>query len=184
MSNNFWQLSDGQEAEITPAFDMGGGELIPNDTGCIATIEEATWKEYMGDRYINLKWRVLRPSDYANRVVFQKVKIYGMAGDKDPQAASDKAKRMLAAIDSNSGGGLRSVEGEPTDDDLMRHLTGKKPIGIKVMVWEIDDKKGNWIAAVAPPSGGNNQPPARPRPAPQPVVPQQSNNIADDDIPF
>ena len=59
---SFWQLSDGTQAENTTTFEAGGGEIqpIPNNTQCIAAIEEAKWSEWEGESYINLKWRVMR----------------------------------------------------------------------------------------------------------------------------
>jgi len=178
MSVNFWELNDGSDATETGGeFDTGGGaiEPIPNNTGCLAAIEEANWSEFQGDRYINLRWRVLQPADYANRVVFQKIRVL----DNDP-AKADKAKRMLAAIDANSGGCLRKLEDAPTDEDLMRCLSGKKHMGIKVMVWEMEiqgeQRSGNWISAVAPAKGGATK-------APPPKQEQKPEQF-DDDIPF
>ena len=42
---SFWQLSDGTQAENTTTFESGGGnfDLIPDNTQCIAAIEEAKW---------------------------------------------------------------------------------------------------------------------------------------------
>lgn len=144
--SNFWSLSDGSNTEATETFDSGGGNLepIPNNTGCLAAIEEAKWDSYEGDEYISLKWRVAQPQAYANRVIFQKIRVF----DSDSNKA-DKAKRMLAAIDTNAGGKLMKVQGKPSDTDLMSALMGKM-MGIKVMVWEMNDKSGNWISAVAP----------------------------------
>ena len=68
---------------------------IPDNTQCIAAIEEAKWADWEGESYINLKWRVMRPAEYANRVIFQKLHVM-KHGDK-----GDKAKRMLMAIDVN-----------------------------------------------------------------------------------
>lgn len=158
---SFWDLNDGSQIENNGSFEMGGGDIepIPNNTGCLGAIEEAKWDEYEDDRYISLKWRVMKPDQYGNRVIFQKVKVFGTSRDKDPKATADKAKRMLAAIDANAGGKLRNVKGEPTDMDLMSCLVGKV-MAIKVMVWEMETngekKRGNWISAVAP-SKGNVQ---------------------------
>src|SRR5690554_1638640 len=98
---SFWNLSDGEQAQPTGAFESGGGnfEPIPDNTGCIAAIEEAKWDDYEGDRYISLKWRVMQPSEYDKRVIFQKVRVFDAKQEK-----ADKAKRMLAAIDTNAGG--------------------------------------------------------------------------------
>lgn len=191
---SFWDLNDGSTAEGGNAeYEMEGGNLepIPANTGCIAAIEEAKWDAFEDDRYINLKWRVAKPADYANRVIFQKVKVYGTSRDKDPQATADKAKRMLAAIDTNAGGKLMQLQGEPTDQDLMTALMGKM-MAIKVMAWKMkndqgEQMQGNWISAVAPAKGAQSQGGGQ-QAAPQPQrQPQQSAQAApglDDDIPF
>ena len=181
--SNFWELNDGEQIKGNENnFDMGGGDIepIPNNTGCIAAIEEAKWDEYEGDRYISLKWRVAKPQQYNNRVIFQKIKVFGTSRDKNPSATADKAKRMLAAIDANAGGKLMKLDGEPTDQDLMSALMGKM-MAIKVMVWKMKNDKdeemtGNWISAVAPAKGA----PAEKKPAP----PVQDTTPEDDSIPF
>lgn len=191
---SFWQLNDGTTVDNTnTTFDAGGGNLdpIPDNTSCIAAIEEAKWDSYEGDSFINLKWRVMRPSAYANRVIFQKLKVYGTAKDKDPRATADKAKRMLAAIDANCGGKLMALGRDFEDADLMIALVGK-PMAIKVQVWKMGEKSGNWISAVAPAKAqapAQTQAPAaphqparqaqRPAPAPAPVI-----DDLDDYIPF
>ncbi len=185
---SFWTLNDGQQAQATDTYESEGGNLepIPANTGCIAAIEEAKWDDYEGDRYISLKWRIMRPKQYGNRVIFQKVKVFGTARDKDPKATADKAKRMLAAIDANAGGRLIKLQGEPDDTDLMSSLVGK-PMAIKLQIWKMtkeDGEKatGNWVSAVAP---AKNAPPVPPKPVPQtaPATPAESIDF-DDDIPF
>ena len=183
---SFWDLNDGTKAESTNTFELASGDLepIPNDTTCTGAIEEAKWDSYQDDRYISLKWRVMQPDAYANRVIFHKVKVFGMANDKDKAAAADKAKRMLAAIDANAGGKLVQVSGEPSDMDLMSALVGKM-MAIKCMVWEMEDKQtgekrsGNWIAAVAPHKGAEVK-------NPEPVQAKAEPAHVDDseDIPF
>ena len=183
---SFWDMNDGSTVEAGTSYEVEGGDLkpIPANTGCIAAIEEAKWDEYEGDRYISLKWRVMRPSEYEKRVIYHKVKVFGMSGDKDPKATADKAKRMLAAIDSNAGGKLMKVKGEPSDTDLMSALVGKM-MAVKLQVWSIkkDDgtvKEGNWVSAVAPAKGGAKEAPKvekKPEPEAAPVD-------DDDSIPF
>ena len=166
---SFWQLSDGTQAENTTTFEAGGGEIqpIPNNTQCIAAIEEAKWSEWEGESYINLKWRVMRP--YANRVLFQKLKVFS-------PKQGDKAKQMLAAIDANCGGKLAKLKDAPEDMDLMTALVGK-PMAVKVQIWDINGKTGNWISAVSP---AKSQAPVQaqaPKPsAPRP--PQSAHNQA------
>ena len=162
--SNFWQLNDGTTAESNPEFSAGGGEFepIPDNTGCIAAIEEVKWDGMQGssDDWIKIKWRIIRPEIYGNRVVFQKLKVFGTSMDKDPKATSDKAKRMLAAIDANAGGGLMALENTPSSDDLMRCLSGKM-MAIKLQIWKMkingEDKTGNWVSAVAPAKSASAQ---------------------------
>lgn len=141
---SFWELEE--ELEEGGSFDMGGGsfEPIPDNTDVLAAPVEAKWDSYEGDSYINIAWTILKPEDYANRRVFQKVKV----NEPDSKKA-EKAKRMLAAIDANAGGNLRASGKAPDDESLTKCLVNKQMI-IKLMVWEINGKSGNWVCAVSP----------------------------------
>lgn len=166
MSNNFWELSDGNNAATTKTaeYEIAGGgnmEPIPDGSTVLAMIDEAKWAEKDGAQHISLRWTVIQPDAYKNRKVFQKLFVTDDdPGAKDADKAAkkrDKARRMLAAIDTNAGGKLTSKSGKPTDEDLTMHLTNK-PMAIKCMVWEVDDRqtgekiRGNWVAMVAPKS--------------------------------
>ena len=163
--NDFWGLSEGGSAadNASGEFDAGGGNMqpIPSDTNVLAAIDEAKWsKNQKGDEFISLRWAVIAPEDYANRKIFQKLWVT----DFDPSAAAkgedkalakrDKAKKMLAAIDSNAGGKLLAKPVMPTDESMTLHLTNK-PMIIKVMLWEMTDRmtgdvaRGNWVGAVS-----------------------------------
>ena len=170
---SFWQKQDGSAVETSTTFESGGGEItpIPNNTALIAAIEEAKWADWEGESYINLKWRVMRPSEFANRVIFQKLKVFS---DKQ----GDKAKQMLAAIDANCGGKLAKLRDTPQDEDLMMSLIGK-PVAIKVQVWDINGKTGNWISAVAPAKQQAPQAQQQPTPRqPAPIAPQTRQSLA------
>ena len=67
--------------------------------------------------------------------------------EADPKKR-DKALTMLAAIDFNAGGKLMAKDGKPSDADLMMNLTNK-PMVLRVRVWDMDGKKGNWVQMVA-----------------------------------
>lgn len=165
----FWNVSDG-ELNTTGEMDMGGGnDPIPANTGLKAAIDEIKWDDYEGDEYISARWVVI-DGEFKNRKVFHKIRV------KDGESKKrDKAIRMLAAIDANAGGQLMKLGREPSDMDLASCLMNK-PMAIKVGVWEIDDKKGNWVMAVAPLNGAKKKEPVQP--APTPV------EDYDDDIPF
>lgn len=191
--SNFWNTSDGQSAQTNDGkFEMGGGDLppIPDGTSVLAVAEEAKNNEYQGDTYINVKWRISKPQEYANRVIFQKVRAY----DSDTNRA-DKAKRMLAAIASNSGGGLFSAmqqRNETAPSDISLSQLCNRPMVLKLGVWELDDKSksGNWVQAVAPAKAGTPAPTANPVVAPPvqhqaPAQPAVSFDSFDEaDIPF
>lgn len=183
---SFWKTSDGgnaaQQAQTDGGkFEMGGGDLapIPEDSKVLAIAEEAKNSEYQGNTYINVKWRISKPAEYANRVIFQKIQIYDAT-------KSDKAKKMLAAIASNAGGGLFAAmeqrnESAPSDMSLAQLCN--RPMVLKLGVWELDDKSksGNWIKAVAPAKAGTAAPVAPAAPAPAaPAV----DAFDDESIPF
>ena len=143
---SFWQKQDGSQIESTTTFEAGGGDIqpIPNNTALIAAIEEAKWAEYDGEHYINLKWRIMRPADYANRVIFQKLKVFS-------EKQGDKAKQMLAAIDANAGGKLSKLTETPEDMHLMTALVGK-PMAVKVQIWDINGKQVTGLVRLVLPS--------------------------------
>lgn len=183
---SFWNLSDNTSAtqNATGAFEAGGGDLppIPANTQLNAMIEEASWDEYEGNRHIKLKWRVLG-GEYAKRVIFHKIHVFGNPTAKDVKANADKAKRMLAAIDANAGGQLMQIQAEPSDMDLARCLANKM-MTIMVQVWAMESngekKTGNWVSAVSP-RGQGEAPVAAPA-----AAPAQAPAAADsfDDVPF
>lgn len=170
---SFWNLSDSNEKlDTSGSFESGGAiEPIPDNTQVKAAIDEAKWDDYEGERYISLRWNVLAPAEYKGRKVFQKVKVF------DAKKA-DKAKKMLAAIAVNAGGGLLKVS-EPGDQDLQKHLMNK-PMALLLKVWKMEktdgtgDATGNWISAVSPLK----------KKEPEPEVINTAAGITDDDIGF
>mgnify|MGYP000845260523 CR=1 FL=1 len=85
---------------------------------------------------------------------------------------SDKAKKMLAAVDVNAGGLLKKLGKKPEDIDLATCLANKSML-LKLGEYDWEGKKGNWVMAVAP-SG---------TPVKQPVATKLPDGF-DDDIPF
>ena len=189
---SFWNLSDNEDVTKSGGeFDAGGGtmEPIPDGSSCLAAIDEAKWdRKQDGSEFISLRWTVLAPEEYKNRKIFQKLWVT----DADPMAKDadkkrDKAKRMLAAIDTNAGGKLLAKPVKPTNDSMSACLTNK-PMIVKVMVWSMknaqtgEDMSGNWVGAVSPRSKGTVSaaaPAAAPKPKAAPV-----EAAAADDIPF
>lgn len=141
---SFWNTSEGKKAESQKNFESQIDlEPIPAKEVLRAMITEAKWDspKNSDETYINIRWDVLE-GPYKKRVVFQKIRPY----DSDVNKA-DKAKRMLAAIDANAGGKLATKDTQPTSMDLAMALCNK-PMFIRVMIWDMDGKKGNWVSAV------------------------------------
>lgn len=181
---SFFDLSDSNEKLPTGgSFETGGGDIepIPKNTTVLAVADEAKWDDYQDDQFIALRWVVIQPSDYANRKVFQKIRV-----NADDAKKADKAKRMLAAIDANAGGKLVASGEMPTNETLTMYLT-QKPMLLKLQVWEIgegnDRKRGNWVSAVSPRAKGQEVPAPAAQPAAQPVaVPDAAEDFSD--VPF
>lgn len=177
---SFWNLSDSSDKlDTTGSFEAIGGEMepIPAKTQVKAAPDEAKWDNYEGNEYISLRWTVLAPVEYKGRKIFQKVRVM----ESDAKKA-DKAKKMLAAIAVNAGGGLLKVAGKPSDQDLQKHLLNK-PMALLLQVWEIEKSdgsgtaKGNWVSAVSP---LKKQAAA----APAPLVEPEPAAEEDDDLGF
>jgi hypothetical protein len=193
---SFWSTSEGEDVSTnaTGEFDAGGGkiEVIPDGTSVLAIIDEAKWdKNKDNDRYISLRWTVIAPEPLKNRKVFQKLWVEDDdPGAKDPVKKRDKAKRMLAAIDTNAGGKLMLKPGKPTDETLTMCLTNK-PMVARVMVWEQMDRstggmvQGNWIGAVSPKTNPvSSSEEVEAGQAKMAEKPKTSRQEIDDEIPF
>ena len=153
-------------------FEVGGGQPIPDNTTALAYIKDVGWKEYEGESYINIQWQLLKPEEFKNKSVFQKVKL----NDSD-KIKAERALKMLAAIDHNAGGKLAKINGDPTDMDLMSAL-GKAVMVIKIKTWEMNGNTGNWICAVSSKKATTQVELPASEPEPDPVVED------DDNIPF
>ena len=165
---SFFKKTDGTDAaaKATGTVESGGNAIIPDNTTCLAMITAAAWytDTQRDDTYISLTWTIAKPAEYANRKVFHKIRVL----DKDGKKA-DKALDMLAAIDKNAGGKLAAAGVEPTNSTLFNLID--KPMLIKLNVWDLDGRTGNWVSKVSPRT--------ETAPAAQVVVEQH-----DEDIPF
>lgn len=171
---SFWTTSEGKSAatEATGKFEASENyELIPDGTTAMAIITKPSIEKFQGDEYINIEWTVVKPDVYKNRKIFQKVRVW----DNNPKKA-DKAKAMLANIDKNAGGKLAKLDKDPTNETLSV-LTGKTML-IKILIWSIDDKTGNYVGAVSPRST------EEPAPAPKVVAAPVDDVFDDSDVPF
>lgn len=164
-------------------FSSGGGdfELIPAKTGVLFEIEAATLEEannFEDTDYINIRWSILKPELYANRKVFQKIRVF--SNDKEKRK---KARQMLAAIDVNSDNRLtkyaekknKTLE-EFTTEDLTLCLVGKSMSGV-IMIWSMDGKTGNYVQSIAPANKAKTTSTGKP-------VEKKEAVVDDDDVPF
>ena len=184
---SFFSTSDGQEIKADGKYESGGGDLppIPKGTQVLASIDQAKWSEYEGSHYIDIRWTVARPEEYANRKIFQKIRVKDTDVNK-----KDKALRMLAAIDSNAGGKLVASGVEPTDESMTLSLANR-PMVLKLDVWELDDKtkSGNWVSQVGPHTKKASDAPVNPMAAktaaaaPSAVAHDPVDDF-EDDVPF
>ena len=191
---SFWDLSDGTSAAGQGGeYEVAGPNLepIPDGSTVLAMIDEAKWdgKPNKPERFISLRWTVLKPEAFANRKLFQKLWVDDMDPlAKDGAKKRDKARRMLAAIDANAGGKLTAVQRAPVDDDLALALSNR-PMTIRLGQWSIkaddgSDLTGNWVQAV----GAKNaelkvgSAPVIAKPAASPVAARAQ--VDDDEIPF
>jgi hypothetical protein len=183
--SDFWGLSDGDSVKAGASYQMEGGSMepIPDGTQVLAALDEAKWDSKEDNEYISLRWSVLKPDTYKNRKVFQKLWVMGNnPNQSDPakkKAQGDKAKRMLAAIDTNCGGKLLAGNGKPSDMDLQSALLSK-PMVVKLAVWEMTDAtggkmNGNWVQGVSAKENGVTE-----------VKPQvkAADPVDEDSIPF
>jgi hypothetical protein len=195
---SFWQTSDNDDATKTDgSFESGGGNFdpIPEGSSVLAMPDEAKWDSPRdrSEEFVSIRWSVIAPQEYANRKVYQKLWV----DDHDPSVRdstkavrkTDKAKRMLAAIDANAGGKLARNAKRPDDADLATALLLKQMV-IKLGVWSMtnergEENSGNWVMAVSRKANGTVE--AKPAAAVQTSQGQTRVTSDDDDfdsVPF
>ncbi len=150
---SFWDLESGEDSRQTgTSFEVASSnEPIPDGSSVLAYVSDVKWDEWQSTEYLKIAWKVAKPADFENRVVFHKLYVTDPDRNaKDPKAKTDKAKKMLAAIDANAGGKLMKIRDKPTNEQLAIALINKMMV-IRVAVYETDDgKTGNWVQAVMP----------------------------------
>lgn len=192
---SFFTQSNGKSVQSTGNFESGGGLApIPEGTQVLAVIDEAKWDTYQNESFISLRWSIAKPQEYANRKIFQKIKVMDADASK-----RDKALMMLAAIDTNAGGKLQAAGVQPDTQALAAALMNR-PMMLKLGVWEIKEdkqgrelhqsewKSGNWVSRVAPRPQADQAAQAAtapvPKPAPKPAPARAAFDDLDDDVPF
>lgn len=134
----FWDTKRGTKVTGTEQ-DAGAPVfgLIPSGTKAIAEVDSFKRESFQGSVNYQVQWKIITGS-YAGFMVRQKLDVYA-----EDEKKSDRAKNMmyrlfkLAGIDPSNG------DNEPTPGDLMKFKHVK--LGLLVMEWEQDGKRGNWI---------------------------------------
>jgi len=93
---SYWDISDGSSAIDTGTeYEVAGGNfIIPDGSAVLAMPDEAKWeKDFTNNEYVQIRWVVLKPEQFANQKVFQKLWIE----DDDPKA-KDPVKMVLAGL--------------------------------------------------------------------------------------
>lgn len=196
---SFWTTTEGEGIQATGEYEAPSGsfDVFPDKTDLMAYLDEIKWAEgkpeYGGGRYINYRICVTAPECYKNRKAY--FKLWVDAENPNPNKDGDKAqkqvdkdKRMLAAMAVNAGGGLLSINGEPTDDDLAMELT-QRPMVFKLGMWEMDGdngemRSGNYVMAVSPATKGVSETPPPAAPKSKPAQQAGGGAAMDDEIPF
>lgn len=160
---SFWNTSSGESAVTdSKEFEVEGGSNfapIPEGSNVLAMIEEAKWATVRDgiEEFVNIKWAVLKPEEFKNRKIFQKVWVADLdPNEKDKEKAikkKDRALKMFSAIDANAGGRLSRLDDRPSDDQLAAALANKMMV-IGLGVWKTkgsmgEDIDGNWVRAVS-----------------------------------
>lgn len=190
---SFWNTSTGENAADNAASNYeveGGGSLepMPEGTSVLAFPKKAEWAKTQDGNaeYVNIQWSIMKPEQFANRVVFHKLWV----SDLDPSVSDlEKAKKkrdrnlnMFATIDANAGGRLARINSKPTNEELAAALTGKTMV-IGLGVWETNDgKSGNWVRSVSDKSAELKVGTAKP--AQKSTSPGNIGNDIGDSIPF
>ena len=115
-----------------------GFDPMPEGTRVLQKLESIKFDSYGGSDHenLNLKWKILAPSDYAGRVYFQTIYINGSdpTGPYYDASKQDKniadARRMLLIIDYHAGRKIAALRREPTQDELQKHLIGAEMMAV------------------------------------------------------
>lgn len=119
-------------------------DVLPDNISYIAKIERIHNHQFsQGERIITSVWRVLQPAEFANRVFFEKFRVY------DPDITQqNKAKQKLAAVANLLGGRLFSeMQGrqEQAPSDASLSALCEQPLAIQLRIYDFTDESGRVI---------------------------------------
>lgn len=185
MAINYWDMDD--EDEVTGEYvNESGGDfpVIPHGTRVSCFIDEAkldnkaAWDKGKENDFtedcIKLRFEIEEPEEYARQKLF---KTFWTETGGDEKLKRDRV--LFLNIDKNAGGNLAKLRRRATDEELQRHLIGKKMmIVVGLMTDKKTNKQTNYVMGVSA-SGGITAPSKQT----QNITRSRSTEI-DDDIPF
>jgi hypothetical protein len=136
---SFWGNASGEKAEIVEDI-----KPIPAKTLCKCMFEEVVYAEGKSEYGTNEHVKgtlVVIDGEYKNRKIFVKLHI-----DDDKQEKAELHRDALMRLFLLTKTPV--PESKPSDGELMA-LT-MKPLTVRTEVWEMNDKKGNWVSAYYP----------------------------------
>lgn len=139
---SFWKSDIGKlSGAPEDSFSASFQGLIPNNTMACAKIDDMCNKEYDGEGYIQINWKLVE-GEYKDRVIFQKIRVFSNDAKK-----RHRALNMLLLI-------YHLFEVTPVDDSaptdaFLKFFIGKF-CGIKVQETEPnpDGKQYNYVSEV------------------------------------
>lgn len=139
--SDFWKLSSGQAPSGTEdAAHLSNFSVIPSGTTAIALLKAVKRDENDNDGvHYGLQWK-LADGEFANRVIFQKIKCFSQKPE-----TRDRALEMLMRLYKLCGY-QPTHSNEPSEVDF-QHLKGKM-LGVKINQWAFNGKEGNNIAEI------------------------------------
>lgn len=144
--SGFWDSSLGEVTGSEADAFAKSFTQIPDGTMALARIESFTNAEYQGNKYLSIDW-TLTDGDFKGAKVNQKLKVWGMLGEKEPEKTRHRALNMLKLIYQ-----LYNIKpkhaGEPTEQDLLVFVG--KTAGIKIRETEPnhEGRQYNWVAEI------------------------------------
>lgn len=121
-------------------------EPLPDDVEVKAILTECMWECTWGKEnessHVKCVWAITE-QQYGNRRIFDKLKLHD-----EKVSAVKTGKRKLMMLDKIANAGIVKANVEP-DDYALKRLEGTA-VTIKLGLWEINGRKGNYVKSIMP----------------------------------
>lgn len=158
MMAGVWSTSTGAKIEGEQRVRVGGGVIPEGSTGVFAIkqcaldtakVYDKDGKEAGQDDIVKVQWKCVEGhapdgADIANRVVFQKLRLW----DED-DAKCDSARRKLASIDLIANEGHLAADEPELDNEVLGDLLDGEAF-LTIGEWAQGTNKGNYVTAIGP----------------------------------